>query len=206
MHEHLIVHGDLKGVGNHLVRPATCDTIVPTGEHPNKPGWSCLSRRLCTLHDCWCRCTPISLRPQVLGWEPRGDNPFQVCSMAKPRNCGGFQRNQGVRCACLWDGYLRGPYTCPCDDGLNEMDPRQVLCGAIPFCNLWSSFDVMGEIMTGGRPAKPENAASLGFTGGLWEIVGQCWLADPDARPTLDAVRSCLSEAVSSWGDRQKVV
>ena len=64
----------------------------------------------------------------------------------------------------------------------------------------------MIEIKEGGRPAKPENAASIGLTGGLWEIVERCWLADTDARPTLQAVLSCLSEAASGWGDRQKVV
>ena len=106
MHEHLIVHGDLKGVGNRFMIPATCDTIVPTGKHPNKPGWSCLSCRLCTLQGSRCRCRLRSLRPHALGWEPRGDNSFEMCSMAKPRTCGGFQTNQGVRCVRLGDGHL----------------------------------------------------------------------------------------------------
>ena len=86
------------------------------------------------------------------------------------------------------------------------MELRQVLCGAIPFYDHLNPYDVMEQIMSGGRPAKPENAASLGFTGGLWGIVERCWLADADARPTLENVLSCLSEAASSWGDRQKVV
>ena len=86
------------------------------------------------------------------------------------------------------------------------MELRQILCGAIPFYDLAWSIDVVDEIMKGGRPAKPENATSLGFTGVLWEIVERCWLADTDARPTLEAVLSCLSEAASSWGNRQKVV
>ena len=206
MHEHHIVHGDLKGVGNRLVRPAACDMIVPTGKHPNKPEWPCLSRRLCTLHGCRCRCRLRSLHPHALGWEPSRDNSFQMCSMAKPRNSGGFRTNQGVRCVRLGDGYLRGPYTCPCDDRLKKMELRQVLCGAIPFYEITRWFYVVREIMRGGRPAKPENATSLGFTGGLWEIIERCWLVDTDARPTLQAVLSCLSEAASSWGDRQKAV
>jgi len=82
----------------------------------------------------------------------------------------------------------------------------EVLCGAIPFYNLWLVREVMEEIMKGGRPAKPENATSLGFASGLWEIVEQCWLTDTDARPTLGAVLSCLCEATSGWSDRQKVV
>ena len=206
MHEHLIVHGDLKGVGNRLVIPAACDMIVPTGKHPNKPEWPCLSHRLCTLQGRWCRCRLRSLRPHALGWEPSRDNSLEMCSMAKPRNCGGFQTNEGVRCVRLGDGDLRGPYAYPRDDRLKKMEPRQVLCGAIPFYNLRWPHHVMKEIMNGGRPAKPENATSVGFTGVLWKIVERCWLADTDARPTLEAVLSCLREAASSWGDRQKVV
>ena len=126
--------------------------------------------------------------------------------MAKPRTSGGFQTNQRVRCVRLGDGDLRGPYVYPCDNRLKRMESRQVLCGAIPFYNLRSPYDVMEEIMRGGHPAKPENATSLGFTAVLWEIVERCWSADTDSRPALQAVLSCLSEAASSWGDRQKVV
>ena len=86
------------------------------------------------------------------------------------------------------------------------MELRQVLCGTIPFFDLWSPYEIMEGIMKGERPAKPENATSLGFTAVLWEIVERCWSADTDARPTLQAVLSCLSEAASSWGDRQKAV
>ena len=86
------------------------------------------------------------------------------------------------------------------------MELGQVLRGAIPFYDLRSPYSVMKEVMKGGRPAKPENAMSHGFTGGLWEIVERCWLADADARPTLNNVLSCLSEAALSWGNRQKVV
>ena len=64
----------------------------------------------------------------------------------------------------------------------------------------------MKEIMRGGRPVKPENATSLGFTSGLWEVIEQCWLVGVDARPALEKVFSCLSEAALSWGDRQEVL
>ena len=95
---------------------------------------------------------------------------------------------------------------CHCDNRLKETEPRQVLCGTIPFYNLCWPLDVMEEVMKGGRPVKPENAISLGFTGGLWDTVERCWLADADARPTLEAVLSCLSKAALGWGDRQQAV
>lgn len=58
---------------------------------------------------------------------------------------------------------------------------------------------VVAEISKGTRPKKPEDAAKFGFTDGLWEIVERCWSADRDARPTLEAVLSCLRKAVSRW-------
>lgn len=81
----------------------------------------------------------------------------------------------------------------------------QVLCGTVPFKGL-SPAKVAIEVLDGTRPAKPEDVASLGFTHGLWEIVEQCWLADRKARPTLEAVLSCLREAAPKWNDRWKGV
>ena len=95
---------------------------------------------------------------------------------------------------------------CHCDNRLRKTELRQVICGTIPFDNIWWPGDVMEEVMKGVRPGKPEDAASLGFTCGLWEVVELCWLADRDARPTLSAVLSCLSEAAPGWDDRRKVV
>ena len=86
-----------------------------------------------------------------------------------------------------------------------EAEPRQVLCDTWVFEGL-DRFRAAIEVLNGTRPAKPENIASLGFTSGLWEIVEQCWLADRNARPTLSTVLSCLTEAASSWTDREKIV
>ena len=95
---------------------------------------------------------------------------------------------------------------CHCDNRPNKTELRQVLCGTIPFDNIRWPNEIMREITEGGRPAKPEDAVSLGFTCGLWEIVEQCWLADRNARPTLSTVLFCLREAAVSWDDRRKGV
>lgn len=88
-----------------------------------------------------------------------------------------------------------------CDDreNLKKRNEKQVLCGCVPFHDLANPFMVVAEISKGTRPEKPEDAAKFGFTDGLWEIVERCWSADRDARPTLEAVLSCLHKAASRW-------
>ena len=51
---------------------------------------------------------------------------------------------------------------------------------------------VVVEITRGTRPKKPEDAAAFGITDGLWKMLERCWSANKDARPTLEAVLSCL--------------
>ena len=81
------------------------------------------------------------------------------------------------------------------------MELRQVLCGTVPFPGL-NMVTVAIEVLRGTRPIKPDDAASLGFTDGLWEIVERCWSADSNARPTFGAVLSRLNDAAASWDDR----
>ncbi|KAF9785442.1 kinase-like domain-containing protein [Thelephora terrestris] len=82
----------------------------------------------------------------------------------------------------------------------------EVLCGAVPFGDLTNSAAIVKDIVEGKRPTKPEDAAHLGFTGGLWKIVEQCWSPDGNKRPALKAVQSCLEEATARWGDRRRAV
>ena len=65
---------------------------------------------------------------------------------------------------------------------------------------------IVVEIAKGSRPKKPENAANLGITDGLWGIIERCWSADKNARPTLETILSFLREAVSGSEDRWQLV
>ena len=117
-----------------------------------------------------------------------------------------LQTNQGVGCLRPGDGYLCGPYIhIHVTLTMGSRSGRQVLRDACLLDGV-DMFRVAVEVLNGTRPAKPEDAASLGFTSGLWEIVEQCWLADSHARPTLGAVLSCLSDAAPNWDDRREVV
>ena len=96
--------------------------------------------------------------------------------------------------------YLRGSYTYLASNVMRDSKgTKQVLCGSPPFRDLANSSMVVVEILKGTRPEKPEDAASLGFTDKLWEIVERCWSADKDVRPTPEAVLSCLHGASSKW-------
>lgn len=61
----------------------------------------------------------------------------------------------------------------------------------------------MGAIVEGDRPEKPENAARLGFTNELWEIIEQCWSEDRNARPGVEVIHSRLHDAAPFWRMRE---
>ncbi|KAF9780907.1 kinase-like domain-containing protein, partial [Thelephora terrestris] len=77
----------------------------------------------------------------------------------------------------------------------------EVLCGFTPIHDPRAWWDFLRK-----ERAKPEDAAGLGFTDGLWETLEQCWLVDPKKRPTLREVLACLRKIAPSWGNRQAVV
>jgi len=57
----------------------------------------------------------------------------------------------------------------------------------------------MNAIMERIRPEKPQGAAHLGFNNDLWGIIELCWLEDRNARPRIDGILSCLTEATAFW-------
>ena len=47
---------------------------------------------------------------------------------------------------------------------------------------------IMTRIIEGKRPREPEKAEDIGFGGGTWELVQQCWHQDREERPTVEKV------------------
>ena len=63
--------------------------------------------------------------------------------------------------------------------------------------------NVTQAILGGVRPKKPDSAAALGFTDGLWWIVENCWEVDRDKRPDVETVLSHLIHAARAWDERR---
>jgi len=76
------------------------------------------------------------------------------------------------------------------------------LCGHHPFIEIQSDIVAVNEIMEGVRPKKPEEAKRLGFSDELWGSVERSWLEDRNARPGVEDIISCLTDAVASWDTR----
>ena len=79
----------------------------------------------------------------------------------------------------------------------------QVLCGHHPYPEHQSDIMAVNAILEGVRPKKPEAAKQLGYSDELWRTVELCWLEDRSARPKVDDILSCLSDAVASWCIRE---
>lgn len=74
----------------------------------------------------------------------------------------------------------------------------QVLSGLLPFHQL-RSLVVASAVLSGGRPGRPSNASSLGFTDTLWGLLQSCWSESVSARPTAMQLFDYLRPAALTW-------
>jgi len=57
----------------------------------------------------------------------------------------------------------------------------------------------MRKVVEGERSGRPQGREEVWFTDDLWEILEQCWLPQPDRRPTIDTVLQCLKQGSTAW-------
>ena len=75
----------------------------------------------------------------------------------------------------------------------------EVLTGSQPLCEKkWGIFDLTYRVVDGLRPEKPENAEHIGFGGGTWELVEECWSQEAARRPTIERVLTQLTYVATS--------
>ena len=86
---------------------------------------------------------------------------------------------------------------------LLKHETLQVLSGHHPFYDIASGPLIVNAIIEGVRPAKPDDAARLGFNDELWKIVEQCWREKRAERPSVEDIRSCLNDATAFWYMRE---
>ena len=74
----------------------------------------------------------------------------------------------------------------------------EVLTGQPPFASLKNHM-VSRKVTDGKRPERPEGVKGTWFTDGLWEMLGLCWAAHPQSRPSIGVVRECLERVSGTW-------
>ena len=74
----------------------------------------------------------------------------------------------------------------------------QVLTGDIPFRGVRQT-ELGFSTVQGMRPAKPENASTIGLSDSLWSFVQRCWDGDMMSRPEVGEVVTHLGEAAANW-------
>ena len=74
----------------------------------------------------------------------------------------------------------------------------EVLSGEAPF-KLDRDHTVVRKVIEGERPGRPQKAEGMWLTGGLWEMLEQCWSPQPKHRPTIEAVLESLELVSTAW-------
>ena len=75
----------------------------------------------------------------------------------------------------------------------------EVLTGQVPFPRYYNSLAAARRVVDGECPERPQGAEAVWFTDDLWEILEQCWLQQPNVRPTVEAVLKCLECGSLIW-------
>ena len=78
------------------------------------------------------------------------------------------------------------------------IDQSQVLTGLHPFYHL-PGYSGLLVVARGGRPGKPVDARSLGFSDKLWDLVQLCWSELSSSRPTAQRLLDHLTDASPTW-------
>ncbi|KAF9642471.1 kinase-like protein, partial [Thelephora ganbajun] len=75
----------------------------------------------------------------------------------------------------------------------------EVLTGLQPFYEQkWAVSELTYRVVCGARPTKPSDAEQIGFEGGTWELVEECWMKESTRRPTIERVLSHLTRVAAS--------
>ncbi|KAF7359860.1 hypothetical protein MVEN_00711400 [Mycena venus] len=79
----------------------------------------------------------------------------------------------------------------------------EIFTGDLPFCELAKDGAVILKVMQGQRPRR-----SLSIPDNVWDLMEECWKADPEARPSAQRIVSRLrdppicaipTDAASDW-------
>jgi len=74
----------------------------------------------------------------------------------------------------------------------------EVLTGEPPFPNC-NGVVVIGKVIEGERPGRPQGGEGMWFTDDLWEMLERCWSPWPERRPAVDTVLRCLDQGSKAW-------
>ena len=74
----------------------------------------------------------------------------------------------------------------------------EVLSGLLPFYQ-YPDLVVVGKVVGGGQPERPQGARGAWFTDEVWETLERCWTPKPENRPGIGDVLQCLEKVSRSW-------
>jgi serine/threonine protein kinase len=74
----------------------------------------------------------------------------------------------------------------------------EVLAGKPPFVGLRDHI-ILRIVPDGKRPGRPEGVRGTWFTDDLWKMLGLCWSADTQSRPSISAVLEFLDQVSGTW-------
>ena len=98
------------------------------------------------------------------------------------------KENTADRCIRLWLPVLLGAFAHPRLMGWRSK-PEQIFFDTVPFPKA-NNFRIMRLVTDGIRPDRLQSPAMDDKT---WDLISNCWKANPSGRPTMEQIVNLLS-------------
>jgi len=72
------------------------------------------------------------------------------------------------------------------------------LTGEQPFSGI-KSIELAFKVLSGFRPAKPENAEAIGISESLWKLIQKSWDGERMQRPRVQEIVEGVADAAANW-------
>ncbi|KAG6847125.1 hypothetical protein H0H93_009975 [Arthromyces matolae] len=170
LHDNDVIHGDLKGVGLLILESALQQLTLAC---PDNTGRACVAD---------------------FGLSSISDSTIPaLTSYSGPASKGGTTRWQAPELINL-DSNFRVPNTIESDVYAYGCLLYEIFVGQVPFFHIPHVRQFMIPILVkeGQRPLQPKKGTpsweSWGLTDDIWSLIGRCWSADIEMRPTVESI------------------
>jgi hypothetical protein len=71
----------------------------------------------------------------------------------------------------------------------------EIFTDNVPFSHISNEANIPLALRDGPLPTRPDNSITIrGLSDAMWSLMNQCWLRDPESRPSMSEIRAAIQD------------